>query len=121
MIQPGKTTALTKEEFLCFLMIYASHLDYELCENEESFILKRFDKSVFNKMYNLFNSNNDYKSFKIILSHKQDYFSNASQLKEIFELLSEVFAADGEISRTEKIFIPFFLKMKDLDVYEPGN
>lgn len=102
-------------------MIYASHLDYEFCENEESFILKRFDKSVFDKMYELFNQNSDYNSLKIILSYKQKYFSSDSQLEEIFALLSEIFAADGEVSRIEKNFIPFFLKMKDLNVHESGD
>lgn len=102
-------------------MIYASHLDYVFSENEESFILQRFDRSVFDKMYELFNQNNDYNSLKIILSHKQEYFSSDSQLNEIFELLNKIFAADGEVSRIEKNFIPFFLKMKDLDVHEFGD
>jgi hypothetical protein len=102
---------LSKEEFLCFLMIYASHVDYEFSQTEKDFILSHFDESMFLRMEKLFNDKGDYACLQLILAHKRLYFNNEKQFNELVELLHKLFEADGDFSRIEKSFIPFFEKM----------
>lgn len=118
MLKTGNIKELTHDQFLCFLLIYASNLDYVFSDTEEAFILKRFRQETFDEMNELFNENTDYSCLKIIMYHKKAYFNTQEKLNNIMALLNEVFAADGDVSRIEKNFLPFFIKMKDLDVYE---
>lgn len=118
MQSSGRHIRLSEDQFMCFLLIYASHLDYVFSETEEQFILKRYDRALFDEMNELFHANTDYACLKIILSHKKQYFDTEEKFDSIKSLLHEVFAADGDVSRIEINFLPFFTKMKDLDVYE---
>ena len=105
---------LSKEEFICLFLIYASHIDYEFSDTERNFILERYDEAVFNKMQKLFNEQTDYATLELILSHKEFYFNTTEQLNTLVENLHGIFEADGEYSRIERNFLPFFLKMIDL-------
>ena len=109
---------LSKEEFICLFLIYASHIDYDFSKWEEQFILERFDKSVFVRMKKLFNTQTDYASLQMILQHKPYYFNTTEQLNELIEYLHGIFESDGDYSRIEKNFLPFFLKMLDLYNHE---
>jgi len=105
---------LNEEEFLCFLLIYASYIDYEFSKTEKDFILSKFDEVTFNRMEELFQSQGDYACLQIILSHRSFYFHTEEQLESLISLLKTLFAADGHYSSIEKNFLPFFLKMVDL-------
>ena len=105
---------LNKKEFLCFLLIYASHIDYEFSKNEKDFILTKFDEDTFKQMEELFNSQGDYACLQLILSHRSLYFHSENQIQSLISLLKNLFSADGHYSRIEKNFLPFFLKMIDL-------
>ena len=109
---------LSKEEFLCFLLIYASHIDYEFSKMERKFILSKLDSEVFEKMETLFNSQGDYDSLQLILSHRNNYFHSEDQVDSLISLLKMLFASDGDYSRIEKNFLPFFLKMIDIKANE---
>jgi len=115
MIEPDIENKLTKEEFLCFLLIYASHIDYVFSEAEKKFILHRIPSKVFNKMEILFHSKGDFACLQLILAHKKYYYINSNQLEGIIEMLHDIFKVDGEYSRIEKNFLPFFLKMIEMD------
>lgn len=112
---------LDEKEFLCFLMIYASHVDYEFSQFEEKHILSHFDDDIFDRMKSLFFDQTDYDSLQLILAHREKYFNSNAQLDHIREMLHDLFNSDGEYSRIEKNFIPFFLKMIDINKYESGN
>lgn len=106
---------LNKEEFIAFVLIYASHVDYDFSENEVLFIKERTSKNVFDNMLRLFEVNGDYASMKIILSHKEDYFCSEEKQSQLYKMLVDLFKADGEYSRIEKNFLPFFKKMIESD------
>ncbi len=114
-----KTTSnnikLSKEEFIAFVLIYASHIDYEFSENEISFIKERTSDNVYDNMINLFELNGDYTSMKIILSHKEEYFCSEEKQNKLYQMLIDLFKVDGEYSRIEKNFLPFLKKMIESD------
>ncbi len=118
MIESDIENRLTKEEFVCFLLIYASHVDYVFSDAEMNFILKRCPSEIFNKMEKLFQSKGDFACLQLILAHKKFYYYNTNQLDEILELLHGIFKVDGEYSSIEKNFLPFFLKMTEMDSNE---
>jgi len=106
---------LSKEEFIAFVLIYASHIDYDFSDKEVEFIRERTSATVFDKMLNLFELNGDYSAMKIILSHKEEYFCSGDKQKQLYKMLIDLFKADGEFSRIEKNFLPFFKKMIESD------
>jgi hypothetical protein len=110
-----KNIKLNKEEFIAFVLIYASHIDYEFSENEISFIRERTSDNVFDNMIKLFQLNGDYTSMKIILSHKEEYFCTKEKQNQLYQMLIDLFKVDGEYSRIEKNFLPFFKKMIESD------
>lgn len=103
--------SFTEEEFLCFFLIYAGHVDYEFSDEERNFILSRFDASLFERMEKLFNNYNDYTCLKIILAQRDKHFNTQEKLDKLIEMLKSIFNADGNYSRLEQNFLPFFLKM----------
>jgi len=106
---------LSKEEFIAFVLIYASHVDYDFSESEVSFIRERTSKVVFDKMFKLFELNGDYRSMMIILSHKEEYFCSGEKQRLLYKVITDLFKADGEFSKIEKNFLPFFKKMIESD------
>ena len=106
-------TKLTFREFEIFLLIYASHIDYEFSDKEKKFIMERAESYTFQNMLDLFLNNGDYACMEIILQHKEAYFSTEKEQNALFHLLIELFKVDGNYSRIEKSFITFFEKMID--------
>lgn len=107
---------LSKNEFITFVLIYASHIDYEFTPHEKALILNKTDNQTFNTMMNLFEKNNDYQCMKIILKHKSKYFNNKRDQDQLFGLIKELFEADNDYSRIEQTFIPFFKKMIEAQI-----
>ena len=105
---------LSKEEFLTLLLIYAAHVDYEYSEKEVEFIHKNSTPEVYDKMYSLFQNTSDYACMKILLQHKHAYLSCKEEEDAIFKLMKDLFEVDGEYSRIEKNFVPFFKRMIQL-------
>lgn len=102
---------LSKNEFEVFLLIYAAHVDYEFSEEEIAFILKKTDQDTFDRMNDLFNNIADFTSLKIIIIYKNLYYKTKAEEDRILELLTELFTVDGDFSRIEKVFVPFFKRM----------
>jgi len=111
---PQEETILTKNQFEVFVLLYAAHVDYEFSDDEKQFILNRTDQATFEKMYDYFLTKGDYTCMKIILKHKDDYYSSEVELENLFKLLKGIFEIDGDYSRIEKGFVQFFRKMIDI-------
>ena len=105
---------LSKKEFYTFVLLYAAHTDYEFSESERNFICKVGDVSTFNKIYDLFLQTSDYACMKYILRHRALYFSNKKDEDFLFNLIKQLFEADGDFSRIEQSFEPFFRRMINL-------
>lgn len=115
-IKPNIT--LSQDEFESFFLIYASHIDYEFSEAERLFILNLYPEEIFQKMLKLFENTPDYNCLQLLLKHKKYYFDSEEKQKRLYAMLQDLFEIDGEFSRMEKNFVPFFQKMIELNTNE---
>jgi tellurite resistance protein len=98
-------------EFLTFVMIYASHVDMEFSDEEMSNIRSRVDQEAFDKMYAEFDKRNDFETLQTILGYKDLYFPNDESKNEILKTIKLQFFADGEYSPMERELMHFFEKL----------
>jgi hypothetical protein len=98
-------------EFLTFVMIYASYVDMEFSEEEISNIKSRVDQDAFDKMYAEFDKRNDFEALQIILSYKELFFPTDEKKKEILKAIKLQFFADGDYSPMERELMHFFEKL----------
>ena len=107
---------MSRQEFDTFIVIYACHVDYVYSEGEKRFAEKHTHKVVYDKMFALFNSLNDYQCLKVILKYSKQYYSSEEEKNLFFKRLKIVFQADGEISRMESVFVAFISKLMVTDI-----
>ena len=62
------------DEFLAFLLIYASHADIDFSREEEERIKALVSNEIFEDIYAQFNVMTDYQALETILSYKDIYF-----------------------------------------------
>lgn len=105
---------LNKEQFETLLMIYASHVDYEFSKEEKDFILSRTDPVNFKTMYDLFLSVGDFTCLRTIVKYREKYYPTEQCKTELFALLKDLFSADGDFSRVEKVFVSFFKRIEKI-------
>jgi len=102
---------LTAKEFETLVLIYAAHADYNYSESEESFIKAHTASTDYEKMLALFNSNSDYNILRTVLENKKRFCTNKDKTESLHQLIIQVFKADGDYSRPEKIFLEFLDRM----------
>jgi hypothetical protein len=98
-------------EFLAFLLIYASHVDLDFSEDEKNQILNTVSPEIFEEVYAHFNSLTDFQALKLILDYKDLYYSTKEEKEHLFEEMHELFNADGEYSALEKDLVLFLNKL----------
>ena len=99
------------DEFLTFLMIYASHVDLEFSEDEMNNIKKKVSEETYQKMYDQFKSKSDFESLQTILAYKGLYYPTLERKKELLNKVKILFFADGEYTVMERELIHFFEKL----------
>ena len=99
------------QEFVTFVMIYASNVDMEFSEEEMSRIMSKVSTETFNKMYNEFDKRSDFESLQTILAYKGLYYPTADRKLELLNNIKLLFFADGEYSPMEKELMHFFEKL----------
>ena len=102
---------LTQSQFETFVLIYASHVDYDFCDEEMEFVKNQSTNKEYQEMYDLFNGISDYSSLKIILENKKRFLHSQSERQAFFEKIVTLFKVDGDYSRGEKVFLTFLKKM----------
>ncbi len=106
-----KNHQLTISEFQTLVLIYAAHADYKYDISEEEFIKRHSSQEDYYKMLELFNSTSEYNILKIVLEHKRKYYTDERKKQALYKLITEVFKADGDYSRPERVFLRFLDKM----------
>ena len=104
-------TGWNHDEFVCFLLIYTSHVDMEFSEVERESLKKQFSSEIFNKQFAVFESLNDYQALDTILQYKEQYFATPEQKQHLFDSIRSQFFADGEFSDFEKEIYNFLERM----------
>ena len=99
------------DEFLAFLLIYASHVDMEFSDEEKDRIKERIATDTFNKMYEEFQLRNDFESLQLILDYKGLYYPTPERKQELLARVKDIFFADGEYSVMEQELLHFLEKL----------
>jgi hypothetical protein len=90
------------KEFLTYLLLFATHADFNFDEEERAYILSKVDEQTMNRMNELFEKQNDIQRLDRIHAYlKQGNYTEA----ELDELIKEVVAlchADGDYSQLER-------------------
>ena len=84
------------QEFVTFVIIYASNVDMDFSEVEKARINARVSKSTFDKMYHEFDKRSDFESLQTILSYKGLYYPTVARKLELLNAVKLLFFADGE-------------------------
>lgn len=104
-------TGWNHDEFVCFLLIYTSHVDMEFSDEEKESLKKQFSPEIFSRQYALFESMNDYQALDTILQYKSQYFESEEQKQQLLDTIRSQFFADGEFSDFEKEIYNFLERM----------
>ena len=89
------------DQFLCFLLLYASMADMEMSDEECELIRQKVGTENMDEIKEELDSNNDYERLQIIQKYKDQFFPNAEKKAELLVRIEELFEADGTYDRTE--------------------
>lgn len=93
---------LNYEEFICFLLIYASHSDIEFSKIESDQLRNKFGDDIFDKTYSLFNSMNDYQVLDTIIKRKDAFLSDNIRREDILNEVKSQLSIDHDLSNFEQ-------------------
>jgi hypothetical protein len=99
------------DEFVTFVLLYASHVDMDFSEEERAKITERLPSATFDKMYATFQDMSDYEALQNILSYKGLYYPTPERKKELLDKIKLVFFADGDYSVMERELLHFLDKL----------
>ncbi len=97
-----------KDDFLCYLMIYASYVDFEFSMEEKALINDHFGAASFERWHSLFLSKGDFAQLKLLMDHKHFFIKSEKDKEEVGKLLIQVFGSDGDYSKIEQNQLHFF-------------
>lgn len=98
-------------EFLAFLLLYASHADINFSEDERLLIKEKVSVKVFDEMYYEFNQHTDFQALEIIMNYKEVYFATKKEKDNLLSEMQKLFNVDGEFSTLEKELLMFLDKL----------
>lgn len=101
MINPN-TKNLNSDEFMVFMLIYASFADYEISMKEIALIKSKYDGLLVDSTLSKFEKMSDFERVNFIMKNKAAYIQTDKDLDGIFEELETQFNVDGDYSKLEK-------------------
>jgi len=105
------TVQLNYQEFLAFVLLYASHVDMEYSEDEKSMVKSLVSEKDYDKLFEEFNNMSDFSALQVIIDHKGLYYPTADRKAELLSKIKELFFADGEYSVMEQEVMHFLEKL----------
>jgi hypothetical protein len=105
------TAGLNKEEYIIFLLIYASYADYDFSEAEEAKILKHYGRPVFNKVHSYYKSMREYEVLMKICDLRKKFYPCHNGKETVLNLLEHHFKIDGTYSQPERSQHAFLARM----------
>ena len=89
------------DEFLSFLLLYASRADMEYTADEQEYIKSKVHQGALEKVLSEFEACKDFECLQILESYRGEYFSTPEQKAELLVRIEELFESDGEYTTTE--------------------
>ena len=98
------------EEFVCFTLLYASHVDIEFTEDERKRIMTKCSEETYQKMWPIFDQMSDFAALEEILKYKPIYYPTEAQKRELLNKIKGQFFVDGEYTAMERELFHFLEK-----------
>lgn len=89
------------DQFLTFLLLYASMADMEYTEDEREYIRSKTKPDVMKAVQGEFDECKDYECLQIIEAYRNQFFSTPEDKAELLLRLEELFESDGKYTTTE--------------------
>lgn len=90
-----------RDEFRCFLLLYAAMADSNISPKEKDLITSKIDNQSHQAVREEFDALNDFEKLNVIASYKETYYPTAEDKAELLVRIEELFEIDGEYTRTE--------------------
>lgn len=91
----------SKEELVAYILLYAANSNLSETNKERDVILNKVDMQTFQKVYDEFNSDNDYQCIQKIIKGLETHDYSKTDLKQLFLDMKVLFFADGEFDQVE--------------------
>ncbi len=92
-----------QEEFIAYLLIYASYADGVFLPSERQLILEKINNDSFHKIMSESAGDSDEVKIEKIKAHEGIYYPTHAQKQELLYLIKKQFLADGNFSDEEKV------------------
>lgn len=96
------STKTNSEEFMVFMLLYASFADYEISIKEIAMIKSKYDGLLVDNTLSKFEMMSEYERVDYIMKHKSNFIKTEKDLEEVFKELNIQFEADGDYTKLEK-------------------
>ncbi len=97
----------SKEDYNCFLLIYAAYADYDFSEDERAFIISKCSLEIYERIVSYFEELTEYTRLQVIMQNKDKYMSCDHDRDNYFNSIKALFNSDGEYSKLEKTLLNF--------------
>lgn len=104
-------TNYSKDAFIAFFMLYASHVDINFSEKEKEMIMDHVTLDQFNEIYDEFMDLSDFQALQTIMSYRDQYFKTPEMKAELLGEIKALFYADGDFSVMERELLHFLEKL----------
>lgn len=92
----------TYDEFLTFVMIYASYADEEIYEEQKELITDRVSEEKYNILLNYFLKNTDAINISLINEMKGEYLKSEDEVKTLLNTVFDTIRSNGFVNKQEK-------------------
>ena len=90
-----------RDQFLTFLLLYASMADMQYSDQEREYILSRVEPDTLQEVKKEFDQCKDFECLQIIEAYRARYLDTPDKKSVFLTRIEELFQSDGEYSITE--------------------
>jgi hypothetical protein len=91
----------TDREFLTYLLLFATHADFNFAEDERAHILSKVDEETFNHVNRIFEKQNDIQRIDRIRYYMEKGNYSQADVATLTAEVVKLFKADGDYSNLE--------------------
>lgn len=101
----------TNDHFIAFVLLYASHADYDYSAEEKENILSLVNKKILSEVEAEFERLGDFAQLDLIMMLKKQFIKTSEDKLKILQHLNNHFAVDGDYSKLESGLYTFLEKL----------
>jgi hypothetical protein len=96
-----ENTAMNREQFRTFLLLYAANADMQTEESEIEYIRAVARCKNFDEIQTLFAGYSDYECLQLIMGYRDQFFATPEAQSALLAEVAELFGKDGDYSLLE--------------------